>query len=198
MEKVCDEKNELAKNHTCKAPSRAGKGGPKTPEGKEISRQNALKHGLRSQGLGLDEEQNAVFKNIWFYLYQEHQPKGQTEDIFVREMWRHACFLHLATDVEGACFRWMLSSWLGDGPEGAGDGPLSALQVPLSGGVAENRLALIARYRRMHERGFYDAYRALMTHRGMASKKPVGIPEWMREGLGKLATCRMNFTHHLG
>lgn len=55
--------------------------GPKTPEGKTAARRNALRHGLQSQVLSFNEEDNVKLDALLDDLLEEHQPVGPTEEL---------------------------------------------------------------------------------------------------------------------
>ena len=61
-------------------------GGPQTPQGKVISSQNALSHGLTSAKLVLPWENQAEFDHLLNGLLAEHQPATITEEIMVKKM----------------------------------------------------------------------------------------------------------------
>src|ERR1700737_189526 len=57
--------------------------GPKTPEGKEISKRNALKHGLAGMGSVLPLEDEALFKERLHAWTIEHRPNNETDTYLV-------------------------------------------------------------------------------------------------------------------
>jgi hypothetical protein len=57
--------------------------GPKTPEGKAASAQNARKHGLLSQGVLLPDEDKAEFDRFAQSLHGEMDPQGELEHALV-------------------------------------------------------------------------------------------------------------------
>ncbi len=60
--------------------------GPKTPEGKDAVRRNALKHGLLSQEVLLPGEDEAAFKELGESLRDELQPVGELENMLVEQI----------------------------------------------------------------------------------------------------------------
>src|SRR5260221_4763460 len=58
--------------------------GPKTPEGKERSRRNALKHGLTGEGVALPDEDVAVVMGRFQDLQEELQPSGTSSRVLLR------------------------------------------------------------------------------------------------------------------
>ena len=61
------------------------KGGPKTAEGKLISSQNSLKHGLTAIGL-LNETETKLLQNLQAALFDEYSPQTITEELLVSDL----------------------------------------------------------------------------------------------------------------
>ena len=82
--------------------------GPKTPEGKAVTRLNPLKHGLLSQQVLLPGEDAAALEELGERVRAEWQPVGQLEDMLVEEIiigfWR----LRRLRRVEAGIFSWQL------------------------------------------------------------------------------------------
>lgn len=68
-------------------------GGPRTQEGKENSKHNALKHGIFSQVALLKGEQRAKFDSLLSGLREVLEPEGALEELLVDKLvtlvWRH-------------------------------------------------------------------------------------------------------------
>src|SRR5208283_3548690 len=61
--------------------------GPTTPEGKQASRLNALKHGLRAKDVIIPgQEEPAEFEVILRELYEDWEPDGHTEVHLVEQI----------------------------------------------------------------------------------------------------------------
>src|SRR5579872_3735541 len=60
--------------------------GPVTEAGKQVSKMNALKHGLASQHVVLPHEDVAAFEDLKSTLIAEHSPVGQTEQFLVAQV----------------------------------------------------------------------------------------------------------------
>jgi hypothetical protein len=60
--------------------------GPKTPEGKQAVRLNALIHGLRARTVVLPNENGEAFEQLCADLEAEWQPQTRTEEIFLEDM----------------------------------------------------------------------------------------------------------------
>lgn len=63
--------------------------GPRTPEGRTTSGQNALRHGLCSKFALIENETNEEVQSLLEALRDEHQPTGPTEEILVYKMAHH-------------------------------------------------------------------------------------------------------------
>lgn len=79
------------------------KGGPKTKEGKEISAQNSLKHGLTAKGF-INELENANHNSLVQKLNDEYAPKGTIESILIEDLAMIRVQLARFKDVEAALF----------------------------------------------------------------------------------------------
>ena len=60
--------------------------GPKTREGKEAVRLNALTYGLRARNLILPSEDPEEYKQLWADLEAEWQPQSRTERMHLEQM----------------------------------------------------------------------------------------------------------------
>jgi hypothetical protein len=60
--------------------------GPRTPQGKAVTRKNASRHGLCSAIPGLYTEDADATKTLLADLMEEYQPQGPTEEILVYKM----------------------------------------------------------------------------------------------------------------
>ena len=71
----------------------AKRGGPKTQNGKEKSKHNALKHGIFSQVLLLKGEPRVDYDSLLAGLHSDFKPKGKFEELLVDKLaattWRH-------------------------------------------------------------------------------------------------------------
>jgi hypothetical protein len=68
------------------------KSGPKTPEGKAVSKLNALKHGILSQEVLIEGEDENTLKSLSEALIDELKPLGPIEEVLVdriiSSLWR--------------------------------------------------------------------------------------------------------------
>lgn len=82
--------------------------GPKTPEGKNASRLNAVKHGLLSQEILLPGENEGVFRQFDERLRAELQPLGELENLLVDRIIEASWRLRRLRRVESGIFAWGL------------------------------------------------------------------------------------------
>jgi hypothetical protein len=77
--------------------SRHASTGPRTPEGKAISSQNATKHGCRSKTIILPHENPAEYQTIHNGWWDKYQPSGHAEETLVKLLIDNHWFLLRAT-----------------------------------------------------------------------------------------------------
>jgi hypothetical protein len=71
--------------------------GPRTPEGKAVSSQNATKHGCRSKTLILRHEDPAEYEALHKAWWDQYQPSGQALETLVQQLIDNHWFLLRAT-----------------------------------------------------------------------------------------------------
>src|ERR671911_1967682 len=82
--------------------------GPRTPEGKDAVRLNALRHGLRSQEVLLPGEDEEALRELDEYLRAELQPVGELENLLVDRIVASYWRLSRLGRVEAGIFAWEL------------------------------------------------------------------------------------------
>ena len=82
--------------------------GPKTPEGKDAVRLNALKHGLRSEEILLPGEDGEALRELGERLRDELQPVGELENLLVDRIITAYWRLRRLGRVEAGIFAWQL------------------------------------------------------------------------------------------
>jgi hypothetical protein len=82
--------------------------GPKTPEGKNASRLNSLRHGLLSEEILLPGENEEVFRQFGERLRAELQPVGELENLLVDRIVEASWRLRRLRRVESGIFAWGL------------------------------------------------------------------------------------------
>jgi hypothetical protein len=81
--------------------------GPKTPEGKARSSQNALQHGLRAQKhMLLPGESAAEYQRLEAALLEELAPEGALQTVLARRVVAAAWRLERVERIEGDLFTW--------------------------------------------------------------------------------------------
>src|SRR5919106_368869 len=81
--------------------------GPKSPEGKARSAQNALKHGLRAQKhMVLPGESTTAFEALEAALLEELAPEGALQTVLARRVVAAASRLERAEHLEAGLFTW--------------------------------------------------------------------------------------------
>src|ERR687896_9682 len=91
--------------------------GPKTPEGKDAVRLNALKHGLRSEEILLPGEDEEALRELGEHLRDELQPAGVVENLLVDRIIAAYWRLRRLGRVETGIFAWERSEELAERAE---------------------------------------------------------------------------------
>src|ERR687896_499569 len=91
--------------------------GPKTPEGKDAVRLNALKHGLRSEEILLPGEDEEALRELGEHLRNELQPAGELENLLVDRIISAYWRLRRLGRVETGIFAWERSEELAERAE---------------------------------------------------------------------------------
>ena len=135
--------------------------GPRTPEGKAVTRLNAVKHGLLSQEVLLPEEDAAALRELGERVRAELQPVGQLENMLVEQIivgfWR----LHRLRRVEAGIFAREFS---GGSVRAAGSSATDTAALGLSfirDGNGANAFSKLSRYEAAIERSLYKALHEL-------------------------------------
>jgi hypothetical protein len=76
--------------------------GPKTPEGKAISSQNALKHGLSAKQLVTKEEERPEFDQLQADLMLDLKPEGTLEQLVFNDILHARWKLHRCRGIEAS------------------------------------------------------------------------------------------------
>jgi len=88
--------------------------GPRTPEGKSVSRLNALKHGLLSRETLLPGEDEAILTSLSERLRAELRPEGELEDLLVDRITSVVWRLRRLGSIEVGVLSWRLGKILAD------------------------------------------------------------------------------------
>ena len=136
---------------TSTAPSQNLTGGPRTPEGKAASSQNAFSHGLTAARLVLPWENQDEFDSLLNQLVSEHRPATATEGLLVREIAEQYWRLQRARNHEHT-----LLAKSGEIFEESQNN-LAAYEA------WDKQVKLIQRYATRHERAFHKCLSTLRT-----------------------------------
>ena len=60
--------------------------GPRSPEGREISSRNSQQHGVLSQRVTTDVEENEIYERMLNSLMEEYGPRSETEILLVERL----------------------------------------------------------------------------------------------------------------
>ena len=82
--------------------------GPKTPEGKDAVRLNAVKHGLLSEEVLLPGEDEAALAELGERVRADLQPVGELEDLLAEQILAAVWRLRRLRRVEAGIFAWEL------------------------------------------------------------------------------------------
>jgi len=80
--------------------------GPRTEEGKEVSKYNALKHGLTATSVLLPDEQQSVLEEFTASLYNDLHPMGPLETLLVERIVFAAWRLLRLGRIEAGIYTW--------------------------------------------------------------------------------------------
>ena len=133
----------LAENYTMPYPRRPGPAG------------NALAHGLTARTI-LPDALRLQTQHFAAELRRELSPAGCVGSVLVEELARHSAGMELAGHAEGSILRYcgqqqaQLDALLDR------DGPID-VDAGVTAAISNQPLERLGRYRRLHERGFYDA-----------------------------------------
>jgi hypothetical protein len=132
--------------------------GPRTPEGKDASKYNRLRHGLASPLAVLAFEDQGEYNNLYSSFLEEYSPIGATEQAFVKTIADAQWKLRRLEKLEECVFAAMLES---SQNEPTTD-PFQAMAASLlSGGKHQSALGLLARYQATLNRQFVTGVREL-------------------------------------
>lgn len=136
------------------------KGGPKTPQGKDIAKMNALKHGLLSKEVLIDGEDEDELLLITSNFQKEFQPETEMEKVLVDRIVANIWRLKRAMQME--------------------DG-----EVISSGGGLMYDSDKFFRYETMLERGIFKALHELERLQARRNGKNVPLPIAVDLEIGK-------------
>jgi hypothetical protein len=140
--------------------------GPKTPEGKEKSRQNAVKHGLTGAGVVVPPDDAVEVDRRFKAFREELQPAGMLGLTLVRRAALLAVRMEKCSEIEMAATKQRVARALEEfeAPEGADPSEIARLQADVAREAAfdpSKEACLLRRYESAAERGFFRALKEL-------------------------------------
>ena len=136
--------------------------GPVTPEGKERSRANSLKHGLTGEGIVLTEEDAAEVEQMAANLESELRPSGTMGRVLVRRIATHVVRMDRSVLQETAALSDRVQQAEADfeAPEGLDDVEVDRLRLEAGRRAMfdpSKEATLARKYEAAAERGFFRA-----------------------------------------
>ena len=131
--------------------------GPKTPEGKAASAQNATSHGLSSSFAVLPHEDPAAYAQLLETLQKEHTPATDHEKFLVTQMAESRFRLHRTNRFEAIAYDQLLYE-----PDETNPDHLIVQKLNYK---TPNIFDLLQRYKTAAERSYYKAHRELTQGR---------------------------------
>jgi hypothetical protein len=144
--------------------------GPKTPEGKEKSRQNAYKHGLTGAGIVLSEADSAEVARRTATFCEELGARGDIGVALARRAAVHSVRMERSVDQQAVAMTVRLRQVASDfvAPEGVDEaeaGELREVGVRVAMFDHSKEATLARQYEAASERGFYKALKDLRLMR---------------------------------
>ncbi len=136
--------------------------GPRTIEGKAISRMNSLKHGLTGEGIVVSSEEAAEVENRSALLHSEMKPSTELARLLIHRVALHSVRMERSAQQEMAAVEAHVRQAVADfvAPEGVDEAEAAMLREE-AGRVAlfdpSKEACLARRYEAAAERGFFKA-----------------------------------------
>ena len=152
--------------------------GPVTPEGKEKSRRNALKHGLAGAGIVLPEKDAAEVERRAIAFENELEPSGEVGLALVRRAALNSVRMERAADQQTAALTGRIRLVEAEfvAPEGATDEEAAKLKDEAARAAMfdpSKEATLARKYEAAAERGFYRALKELRAvERAVPAEEP--------------------------
>ena len=149
------------------------KGGPKTTEGKAISKYNAIKHGLLSKEVLVDGEDEKTLLELNQSVHDQFQPVGPIEKMLVDRVVSNLWRLRRAVFVETATMNWYRAD-INLFPIGQDDEQQERQNVKNM--LSNESIETILRYETTIERSIFRALHELERIQAKRNGKDVSIP----------------------
>ncbi|PWB38374.1 MAG: hypothetical protein C3F02_04365 [Parcubacteria group bacterium] len=136
-------------------------GGVKTEEGKEVSRYNAIKHGLLSKEVLLSDEDEKNLEELGKRLRAELMPTGEVEVLLVDRIIANVWRLRRLLEVERETMEWQKENCLSDTLTSCYTTPKQIERRAVSNMIVNNDTETLLRYETAIERSIYKALHEL-------------------------------------
>jgi hypothetical protein len=142
-------------------------GGPKTDEGKSVSRQNAITHGYSAVELISSVLSPQRLDEFRRHFLEEWKPTTPTEVMLVEEITRHSAMLELMAPGELSVLLTGARAFaaMEQGASSADEDPSAAEDRVLTASLTSDAVERLTRYRRSHEKSLYQAIAQLREGR---------------------------------
>jgi hypothetical protein len=148
------------------------KGGAKTPEGKAVSKMNALKHGLLSSEVLLANDDPKVLEELARGVRESLMPVGQIEEILVDRIISNVWRLRRALQVEQGTMQWFIEGV----DEGLSFGNRSKDIEKLKDTLDNDAVEKVIRYENSIERSMFKALHELERMQARRNGKDIPLP----------------------
>jgi hypothetical protein len=151
------------------------KGGPKTEEGKNVSKYNAIKHGLLSKEVFIENEKRKDFDGLREELYEALSPEGSVECLLVERIISNVWRLKRALYVETKTLEWyqndydLLGSSLGESEEQQERKSVKKM-------LSNESIETIQRYETTLERSVFKSLHELERLQAKRNGKDIPVP----------------------
>jgi len=152
--------------------------GPQTQEGKEISKMNALKHGLLSHEVLLEGEDDDMLVEFGKRLREELKPVGELEQLLTDQIITHTWRLRRVMTVERAMMEWEREKELTDifaSDKASKQHERKAIRNMIINEDAEKLTRYEASIARSFYRALHELIRVQATRRGEQSPIPMAL-----------------------
>ncbi len=139
-------------------------GGVKTEEGKEVSKMNAIKHGILSKNIILDDEDKECFENLQDEIYEALSPQGFLEKLLVDRIVSNYWRLKRIINIEKSLISLKKEPNHFDNRGLGYDNPEEMVKHQNNINIIDsNQIDKLLRYEVSIEKSIYKAFNMLMT-----------------------------------
>ncbi len=152
------------------------KSGPKTPEGKAVSKLNALKHGILSQEVLVEGEDESTLKSLTEALIDELKPVGPIEEMLVDRIISSLWRLRRSVSAERNTMEYIKNEgFILAGIDGVFD-PKQDARIKAKNMLTNQGIETIQRYETTIERSLLKALHELERIQAKRNGKDVPLP----------------------